>query len=74
MSIVVCYGSSECSSVSIPANDKVASMTYDEHCEINVDFHSDQLELIKIAAGMCDQPIADFIVDAAFDKAVLMAN
>ncbi|MBL4833114.1 MAG: DUF1778 domain-containing protein [Pseudomonas sp.] len=45
-------------------------MTHDEHCEINVDFHSDQLELIKIAAGMCDQPIADFIVDAAFDKAV----
>ena len=45
-------------------------MTNDEHCEINVDFHTDQLELIKIAAGMCDQPIADFIVDAAFDKAV----
>ncbi len=45
-------------------------MSNEEHCEINIDFHSDQVGLIKIAAGMCDQPIADFIIDAAFDKAV----
>jgi len=70
MNIVACYGSSVRSAVSIPTNDKVASMTNDEHCEINVDFNSDQIELIKIAAGMCNQPIAEFIVDAALDKAV----
>jgi len=45
-------------------------MTDDEHCEINADFHSDQLELINMAARICDQPTSDFIVDAAFDKAV----
>jgi|TARA_R110001606_G_C15399891_1_gene652736 uncharacterized protein (DUF1778 family) len=45
-------------------------MTDDEHCEINADFHSDQLELINIAARMCDLSTPDFIVEAAFDKAV----
>lgn len=45
-------------------------MTNDVHCEISVDFNSDQLRLINMAAGMCGQPIADFIVDASFDKAV----
>ncbi|OWL84025.1 DUF1778 domain-containing protein [Halopseudomonas aestusnigri] len=45
-------------------------MTNDEHCEIEADFQSDQLELINMAARICDRSAADFIVDAAFDKAV----
>ena len=45
-------------------------MTNDEHCEINADFPSDQLDLINMAARISNQPTTDFIVDAAFDKAV----
>ena len=45
-------------------------MTNPEQCEITINFDSDKLDLIKIAAEMCDQPVSDFVIDAALDKAV----
>jgi len=33
-------------------------------------FSFDELEQIKRAADICGQPVSEFIVDAAFDKAV----
>ncbi len=45
-------------------------MADSEQCLVTVDFDSDQLDLIKRAARICEQPVSDFVIDAAFDKAV----
>jgi uncharacterized protein (DUF1778 family) len=45
-------------------------MADSEQCLVTVDFDSDQLDLIKLAARICEQSVSDFVMDAAFDKAV----
>ncbi|MEB3736313.1 DUF1778 domain-containing protein [Halopseudomonas pachastrellae] len=45
-------------------------MTEADQCELGVNFNFDALEQIKRAADICGQPVSEFIVDAAFDKAV----
>lgn len=45
-------------------------MTDPDQCELLVNFESRKLDLIKRAAIICDQPVSEFIVDAAFNKAV----
>ncbi|ROZ78422.1 DUF1778 domain-containing protein [Pseudomonas neustonica] len=45
-------------------------MTDADQCGLDVNFNSDELDRIKRAADICGQPVSEFIVDAAFDKAV----
>lgn len=45
-------------------------MTEANQCELCVNFNFDELERVKRAADICDQRVSEFIVDAAFDKAV----
>jgi uncharacterized protein (DUF1778 family) len=45
-------------------------MTDSVDIDIAVDFESDVYDLIKYAADICEQPVSDFVLDAALDKAV----
>jgi uncharacterized protein (DUF1778 family) len=45
-------------------------MTADEKGEITVTFDADTLDRIRTAAAISGQSIEDFVMDAAFDKAV----
>lgn len=45
-------------------------MTNAEQCEITINFDADKLDVIRAAAAMSERPVDDFIIDAAFDKAV----
>ncbi|MBL4833941.1 MAG: DUF1778 domain-containing protein [Pseudomonas sp.] len=41
-----------------------------EQCDIAIDVDSSTLETIRCAAGLCDQTIADFVIEAALRKAI----
>lgn len=45
-------------------------MTNVEQCDITVGFDSDQLDLIRRAACICEQSVAAFVIDAALEQAI----
>lgn len=41
-----------------------------EQCDIAIDVDSSTLETIRCAASLCNQTIADFVIEAALRKAI----